>query len=107
MKRVKDTARVLQIIVSLINNFLDVNDWDSLRQNKIKALTNKCHTLMRDQCFDEDSNYHIDESKLERKTMQAHLYYNAPKCVIDTIGSGFIFMKYTLLLGVISFITLF
>jgi|LauGreDrversion4_2_1035121.scaffolds.fasta_scaffold195504_1 hypothetical protein len=62
---------------------------------------------MRDQCFDEDANYHTDESKLERKTMQAHLYYNAPNCVIETISSGFIYMKYALLLGVITLITLF
>ena len=55
---------------------------------------------MRAECFDENDNYHTEESKIERRTLNAHLYYNSPQCVIDTISAGFI--KTNLILGLIT-----
>ena len=71
-----------------------------------KSYLNKCHTLMRNQCYDEDSNYHTTHDKLDRKTFNAHKYYKAPSCVVDTLSGGFLKSSLTVIVALIGLMAL-
>jgi hypothetical protein len=60
-----------------------------LNYAQIKRLNNKCHTLARDKCYDDvpDDRYKED-FKILTRTKDAHKFYNAPKCVYDTLSAS-------------------
>jgi hypothetical protein len=84
---------IVHFLIVIVNDFLnlDTYDWRNLENHFINKLKNKCHTITRDQCYDETSEeQRRSDFILITKTKEAHLFYGAPDCVIGTLASKFI-----------------
>jgi hypothetical protein len=74
------------------NNFLfgyiGCGDWENYFKAHYDMLNNKCHSLSRNECYDDytDEKYRA-EGYWQRTTRDAHLYYNSVKCASDVMSS--------------------
>ncbi len=77
---------------NLIIIYLDAQAFDNVYYYFLKYMDNKCHTLSRFTCYLSNENESLMNNLkwAEAKSYFAHVYFNAPTCVLNIPNSGYL-----------------